>query len=42
LLGARLAAIVRSTAASRATMIFDTNTRVENAPDRSLLALVAQ
>ena len=30
------------TAADRATMIFDTNTRVENAPDRELLELVDQ
>lgn len=30
------------TAAGRATLIFDTNTRVENAPDQSLLALVEQ
>jgi para-nitrobenzyl esterase len=29
-------------AATHATVMFDTNTRVENAPDRELLALVAQ
>jgi para-nitrobenzyl esterase len=30
------------TAATRATMIFDTHTRVENAPDQRLLALAEQ